>query len=174
MPAEIIKTYKQNLPALRFIGKKYGNMDRVNGNFGKHWDDWFRNGWFGDLEKLAGKNIKSVYEDGDAYVGLMRDKHGSLFEYWIGIFMPPETAVPEGFAYIDFPETTWGVCWVYGKESEVFQNEEKCSLKLEKEGCRLKPDKDGMIWCMERYGCPRFTTPDKDGKVILDICIRIE
>jgi hypothetical protein len=42
---EIIKTYKQEIPARRFIGKKYNDNDRVNGTFGKHWTDWFQNRW---------------------------------------------------------------------------------------------------------------------------------
>jgi hypothetical protein len=37
MSAEIIKTYKQEVPALRFIGKKYGDKDRIDGTFGKYW-----------------------------------------------------------------------------------------------------------------------------------------
>ena len=31
---EIIKTYRQSVGAMRFIGKKYGDGDRVDGNFG--------------------------------------------------------------------------------------------------------------------------------------------
>jgi hypothetical protein len=44
MNAEIIKVYKQNVPALRFIGKKYGENDCIYGMFGKYWEDWFKNG----------------------------------------------------------------------------------------------------------------------------------
>ena len=29
-------------------------------------------------------------------------------------------------------------------------------------------------WCFERYSCPRFTTPDEEGCVILDYGISIE
>ena len=29
-------------------------------------------------------------------------------------------------------------------------------------------------WCFERYNCPRFTTPDEEGNVILDYGISIE
>lgn len=35
--SEIIKVYRQSVPTLRFIGKKYGDSDRVNGTFGKQW-----------------------------------------------------------------------------------------------------------------------------------------
>ena len=36
----IVKTYRQSIPAMRFIGKKYGDEDRVDGGFGKQWGVW--------------------------------------------------------------------------------------------------------------------------------------
>jgi hypothetical protein len=170
MSAEITKVYKQDVPALRFIGKKYGDKDRVDGMFGKYWGDWHQNGWFNLLEKQAKNGLKSVYEDGDAYIGLMRWKEGEPFEYWIGIFMPENASVPDGFEYHDFSKATLGVCWVYGKESEVFMQEENCRKKLEENGHEVIKDKENANWFFERYACPRFTTPDKNGNIILDIC----
>ena len=41
---------------------------------------------------------------------------GEPFEYWIGMFTPPETEMPEHFLFIGFEETKLGVCWIYGKE----------------------------------------------------------
>jgi hypothetical protein len=100
----------------------------------------------------------------------MRWKEGEPFEYWIGIFMPESTSVPDGFEYHDFPKTTLGVCWVYGKESEVYMQEKNCRKKLEENGHEVIKDKKNAYWFFERYGCPRFTTPDENGKIILDIC----
>ena len=174
MAAEIIKTYTQDVPALRFIGKKYGDKDRVNGGFGKFWDEWFKNGWFEKIENLANKNLKSIYEDGDAYIGLMRVKCDEPFEYWIGIFMPAGTAAPEGFEHVDFGKAKLGVCWVYGSQNEIYMQEEKCRKRLEEEGLKAVKDPNGAFWFMERYGCPRFTTPDEKGKIILDICWHVE
>ena len=167
MSAEITKVYTQDVPALRFIGKKYGDNDRVDGMFGKYWGDWFKNGWFDIIAKQTDQDLKTVYEDGDAYIGLMRDDNGQ-FEYWIGIFMPEGTLVPDGYEYYDFPKATLGVCWLHGKEEEVFCQEGRCGEKLEQAGYALTD------WCMERYCCPRFTTPDEDGKVILDICFYLK
>lgn len=112
--AEIIKTYRQEVPALRFIGKKYGDGDRVDGGFGKCWGDWFANGWFTVIEKQSNQKMKDIYEDGDAYIGLMRCKDGEPFEYWIGIFMPENTPVPTGFESRDFAKSALGTCWLYG------------------------------------------------------------
>lgn len=50
---EIVKTYRQSIPATRFIGKKYGDEDRVNGGFGQQWGEWFQNGWFDVLEEAG-------------------------------------------------------------------------------------------------------------------------
>ncbi len=169
---EIIKIYKQHVPALRFIGKKYGDQDRVNGGFGVKWGEWFSNGWFTTLEKIS--EIKDVYEDGNAYIGLMRCKEGDKFEYWIGMFMEEQAKVPEGFDYVDFPESSFGVCWVYGKENELYMKEPECFEKLKENGYEIVNDKDEACWFFERYVCPRFTTPDEKGNVILDICFYIK
>lgn len=167
--AEIIKTYKQNIKAMRFIGKRYDDHDRVNGTFGAKWKEWFENGWFGMMECQAGGRLKDVYEDGDAYIGLMRGGGNVPFEYWIGCFVPADTMVPEGFDCIDFPAGELGVCWVYGKENEVYFQEVQCGKRLEQDGFQICYD-----WCLERYVCPRFTTPDDNGNIILDICFFIQ
>ena len=167
--AEIIKVCEQKVDAMRFIGKKYSDDDRVDGNFGSHWGQWHLNGWFDAIKKKIDKHIREIYEDGDAYIGLMHGGHDKPFEYWIGIFMPDGTDVPEGFNYIDFPAGKLGVCWVQGKEDEVFMHEGQCGERLEKEGFDVNTD-----WCFERYVCPRFTAPDENGKIILDICFYIK
>ena len=167
--AEIIKTYRQSVGEMRFIGKKYGDDDRVNGTFGAKWGRWFENGWFETIEKQTEGYLKEVYEDGDAYIGLMRGTHGEPFEYWIGCFTPENTTVPEGFEHIDFPKSDLGVCWVYGKEPEIYFLEGECAERLEKDGFVID-----YLWCFERYVCPRFTTPDERGNLILDICFYVK
>ncbi len=168
---EIVKTYRQSIPAVRFIGKKYGDGDRVNGGFGQQWGEWFQNGWFDVLEKTAGsESLKSLYEDGDAYIGLMRWKDGEPFQYWIGMFLPDNTPVPEGYGYVDFPAADLGACWLHGKEGEIYGKEHLCAQKLEEAGMKIVADEEGAWWFFERYVCPRFTTPDEKGEIILDIC----
>ena len=170
--AEVVKTYRQAVPAMRFIGKKYGEEDRVDGGFGKQWGEWFSSGWFDPLQSRFRQ--KSVYEDDDATIGLMRWKEGEPFEYWIGVFCPEETAVPEGYVYVDFPEAELGVAWVYGKEGEVYGQEHKCAERCEKQGYKIIRDEIGALWFFERYVCPRFTTPDEHGNIVLDICHYID
>lgn len=170
--AEVIKAYTQKVPAMRFIGKKYGDSDRVNGGFGEQWGQWFANGWFDVLEKAAGGSdgMKKIYEDGDAYLGMMRWKDGEPFQYWVGMFFPSGMEVPEGFESVDFDESVLGTCWLQGPDGTVYGQEDKCAAKLAEMGCEIISDSEGAFWFFERYGCPRFTTPDENGNIILDIC----
>ncbi len=170
--AEVIKVYRQSVPAVRFIGKKYGEEDGAGGGFGRQWETWFANNWFEPLEKSFDRT--SFYEDSDAYIGLMRWKDGEPFEYWIGMFCPEGTAVPEGYGHHDFPASDLGVVWLYGKDGEVYGQEGKCSESCSKEGFKIITDGQGACWFFERYGCPRFTTPDEKGNIILDVCHYIE
>ncbi len=167
---EIIKCYRQKVPAARFIGVKYGDGDRVNGGFGVKWSEWFQNNRFAPLEELCNSEFLAEYEDGGAYIGLMRCRNSEPFEYWIGMFLPAEATVPEGYAYQDFPASDLGVCWVKGKESTVYCQEEKCGIRLGTDGMKVIDDGNGAYWFFERYAVPRFTAPDENGEIILDIC----
>lgn len=167
---EIVKTYKQSIVATRFIGIKYGDEDRIDGSFGMKWEEWFATDRFSMLESLLTDEFKGTYEDSNAYVGLMRWKDGEEFEYWIGMFMQKGTEVPEGYEYVDFPASNLGVCWLHGNIEELFCNEEVCADKLSDDGYEIIADDQGACLFFERYACPRFTEPDEEGKIILDIC----
>lgn len=167
---EITNAYAQTLPATRFVGIKYGDADRVNGGFGSQWGEWFASSRFQKLEVLLKDEFSKEYEDAAAYVGLMRWKEGEPFEYWIGMFLPVGIEVPEGYSHIDLPGGKLGVCWIHGPEGELYCKEDKCAERLTKEGYEFVSDSEGAWWFFERYVCPRFTTPDEEGNVTLDIC----
>ena len=172
--AEVIKTYSQKIPATRFIGKKFGDSDRVDGGFGTQWAEAFHNNWFDTIEKAAGgaEKCAAQFKDGGAYIGLMRHKENEPFEYWVGMFTPADTPVPDGFSYVDFPESEFGVAWFKGKEStgELYGKECQCLEAMNNSGIVVGAGEHGVWWFFERYCCPRFTTPDDNGDVILDIC----
>jgi hypothetical protein len=178
MAFEIIKTFKTRYSAMRLIGKRYTDDDRVNGSFGAQWGEWHQNGWFGALEKSA----KPV--DGDfGYFGLMtfRADHQSLppeengFAYWIGILFPPGTPAPDGFDYLDLPESDVGVSWIYGssENGEIYGSEPHSAAYQRLCGngwSELDANAGGekLLVFFENYTCPRFTKPDGKGNVILD------
>jgi len=162
--AEIIRVYKEHLPRLRFIGKRYTEDDRLNGGFAHKWEEWFKNGWFEELEKQGEPgNIEN------GYLGFMRCYPN--FEYWIGAFLPPKTSVPDGYGFIDMDEGDVGVCWIKGREDngEIFSMHDQCMGKFEEYGMNnYRLSDDGRSYFFERYNCPRFTEKDNLGEVILD------
>lgn len=96
------------------------------------------------------------------------------FEYWIGMFFPEATPVPDGFMYVDIPSGNVGTCWIYGHESsgEFYGHEayKLCASKIEEAGWKIAEES----WFFERYNCPRFTSPDEKGNVILDFCFYLK
>jgi len=161
--AKITKVYTEPFPASRFIGKRYTNEDRIDGLFSVHWGEWFQQGWFDLIDTGSNDPIGLMWEG---------DDFDATFQYWIGYFMPANTVVPEGFAHVDFPAGNLGVCWVHGKESDIYCQEGKGLEKLQKEGLVLNAEL--CNWCFERYACGRFDAPDKKGKAILDICFWVK
>ncbi len=166
--AEIIKTFREEVPAMRFIGKKYPD-------FGGWWGEWFANGWFDEIEHAMGgvDSILAIWENGGGYVGLEHRMDGNMSEYWIGMFTPADTHVPDGFAYIDFPAMGFGTCWICGTENEV-HNTAGSRTEIEAHGMKIWTDADGFTWSFENCLCPRYTSPDENGNVILDYCFYVE
>jgi len=156
-----IKTYRQSVGAMRFIGKKYASGAQAWGEWNDDTDNL--------LKSKMEINLKDLYEDGDALIGLMRHADGdhNNFEYWLGYFTPEGTPVPEGFEYEDFPKKDIGTCWLYGHQDEVFAVEPLAYEKLGEEG--FEPIDD---WWFERYH-PMRTEEDKKGNIIIDICFFI-
>ncbi len=166
---EIVKVFRDEVPAMRFIGKKYPG-------FGPWWGDWFANGWFDEIERAMGgtEAILGIWENGGGYVGLEKRKDGELAAYWIGMFAPPDTPIPEGFESFEVPAGAFATCWIRGPEDEVHGAIPGCEKAVRAAGLILQPDADGYVVCFENGLCPRFTTPDADGNVILDYCFLAE
>lgn len=165
---KMIKVYREHLPAVRLIGKRYTDADRKDeGGYRHKWKEWFDN-QTADLFK----GMKALPGYADVMIGAMRWEED--FEYWIGMFFPMDTEVPEGMAYVDLTERDLGTCWVYGKEAteELYGPEvhNQCIRLLKEEG--MNPT--AANWSFERYHCKRFTKPDEKGNVILDYCITLE
>ena len=177
---EIVRCYRQNMTAHRLIGIKYGDDDRVDGSFGDRWRDWFEHERFDSLETAVADGLKKLgesYDDNNAYLGFMRVGPDLPFEYWIGLFVAPNTPVPEGFDSLDCPAGEMGVCWIHGKESAgLYGMHDACVHKAEENSFVIRRDfgSGEEYRFFERYACPRFTETDGDGNVILDYAFYIE
>ena len=160
MSVKILEVKKESFPASRFIGKKYTQSPS--------WEEWWQNDWFSVLEKN-----ERLLNNGDAYIGAVHIVDG-MPEYWIGMFFPINTEVPEGFDFVDIEPLDYAVCYLQDKEgSGDFYTMETHNLCLEKlKSLEFKRKEDE--WCFERYNCPRYTMPDNNGNIILDYGISIE
>ena len=159
MAVEILEIKKESSPSARFIGKKHEGS--------ANWSEWWENNWFETLETVQRLPINT-----DAYIGAVHIVNG-MPERWIGMFFPENTEVPEGFEYVDMEPRNYAVCYLYDKENSAefytLETHNMCLEALRAHGLKRKEDD----WCFERYNCPRFTTPDEKGKVILDYGISI-
>lgn len=168
MTAKIKNSYTKKFPETRFIGKRYTDEDRINGSFGAKWGEWSQKDMFAPLEKL-----KVTSENEETYYGAMRIVNGR-FEYWIGMFCNAGATAPEGYDFIDIKPLTFAVFWLYGSEQngEIYgiDNHNMCLDEMKQQGL-VHSDDD---WCFEGYVCPRYTTPDEKGNVILDYGIAVK
>lgn len=169
--AEIVNAERIEHPAARLIGRRYTDADRVEGTFSAQWDAWFSGGLFAPLEALPLPEGDPFF-DGST-VGAMRMLNGT-FEYWVGMLFPADTPVPAGYAGVDLAPGSCAVLWLRGSESsgELYGPgaDKLCLAELKRQGWMAR---DGGWW-MERYQCPRFTTPDEEGNVILDYVISLD
>ena len=96
MALEIVKSYMEDCPACRFIGKRYTPADSVNGSYGHKWGEWWADDYFTPLEKLPHLPIV-----GDSTMAAMHVVNGEV-EYWIGFFCPADAEAPEGYEAIGY------------------------------------------------------------------------
>lgn len=160
MAVRILELKQESCPAAKFIGKKYSGV--------ANWGEWWENNWFAALEEH-----KCLTFNGDAYIGAVHIVNG-VPERWIGMLFPINTEIPQGFDHIDIAPSDYAVCYLYDKENSrdfyTMATHNQCQDALTAHGFTRKEDG----WCFERYNCPRFTTPDEHGNVILDYALSIE
>ncbi len=168
MAAQIVKRYVEAFPAMRLIGRCYGEADRVGGGFGAKWGECFATGHFAPLEALP-----KLAVEGDAYVGAMRDNNGA-FEYWIGVLAPQGTPVPDGYDSAELAAFEAVTCYLYGDEKSGELYGMAAHTLCVQSTAELGRIPDAAGWRIERYNCPRFTAPDAQGKVILDYSIAVQ
>jgi len=164
MPTILKKTYVTAIPKCKFVGRCYGESDRSNGTFAEKWGEWFANGLFAPLEALADDTLP--LEEKGACWGLCRCKKESD-EYWTGMLLPENAAVPVGYESFPIPACDGIVNWVYGKEPDIYFH--NCSEDMKKQGYLWEESPAGERLMGERYVCPRYTEPDETGNRVIDL-----
>jgi predicted transcriptional regulator YdeE len=166
---KIIKLQVEELPALCVVGKqlKVDMQELQKENpIPAFWGKCFSDETFATLEKLTD------YIVNDAYVGWMADwsSNDGYFTYICGMLMKVDCPIPEGgFVSRTIEPSTVAIGWIQGPStSEVCSMAHHSTQKaLEEDGYSC----DNAQWSMELYNCPRFTTPDENGNIILDYYI---
>ena len=170
--SQLIHFEIKELPTVHLVGKeiRYSEEAHMKGDnrIPGLWDQCFSEGIFAQLESQA----DYLYDD--SYVGVMLDwdKGDGNFSYVCGMLMKPGVSVPEGFICHTLEAAKAAVGWIRGKDTADVcstahaMTEER--LKAEGHNCQQ------MRWCMELYNCPRFTTPDENGDIILDYYIPLD
>ncbi|MBL4935063.1 GyrI-like domain-containing protein [Clostridium sp. YIM B02515] len=169
---ELIKLEVKKLPRLKLIGKELRyNMEvhmKGDNRIPSFWDKCFADNTFSPLENQP----DFVYDN--SYVGVMLDwdKGDGDFSYIVAMLMKDGVSVPDGYFCRDIEETDVAIGWIKGKNTA-----DVCSIahSLTEQALKKKGYKcDKMKWFTELYNCPRFTTPDENGDIILDYYIPID
>ncbi len=130
------------------------------------WDVCFGDGTFAKLESMKDWVLCPDY------VGFMTDWQGGdgKFTYIVGMMMKHGCPLPdESFVSRTVNPSTAAVGFIQGiSTQDVCMNAHALTQHaMEERGCSA----EGAAWCMELYNCPRFTTPDEQGQIILDYYI---
>jgi len=110
----------------------------------------------------------------DGFLGLYYDINANddgNFSYLVGSLMKADTAVPEGFAAHELPESEVALCWFkYGADEDVWAvgPHGVTDRYVAEQGCEGLPTEQGG-WCSEFYPFGEF--PNGDGYNILGYLI---
>lgn len=164
--SKLVKFEVVELPKLCLVGKELRyNMDghmKGDNRIPAFWEECFADGVFAELEK------QPEYLFDNSYVGLMTDwdKGDGDFSYICGMLFNKGAAVPDGFVTRELEATKAGIGWIRGKDTaDICSKAHELTVQAIKENGH---NCDNVKWCMELYNCPRFTTPDANGDIILD------
>ena len=165
----ILKCYRETIPDCCFAGRLYTSADFLEDTINGKWRQWLESGRFQLLTELQTPEFQAAYPEASAYVGLIRGGGGNRLLYGIGMFLPAESPIPQGFDYVYLPHTEICVAWVQGKREDIYHGESAACDCLVEAGCLPRQESDGSALFFERHARPRFTSPDENGEVILDV-----
>ena len=145
-----------HLPKSLLVGKKVtypmakqGMKEEDGGNppLSRLWGQCKKDGTFEYLERQ--KNSVSLEGHVGLYCDINKNNDGN-FSYIVGVLMKAGTAVPEGFASRDVPESDVAVCWYRYKDGEdIWSVAHGTVVKyMEEQGYIGLPEAG---WCSEFY-----------------------
>lgn len=168
--AKLIKLEAMELPKVYVVGKEIKvKMEDVMGAgnpIPAFWEKCIAEGIF----ELLGK--QSMYAGGD-WVGFMTDwsEADGTFIYSCGMMLTEGVAPTAEYTVHEIaPSKVW-VSWIQGKDIADVCCNAHCLT-----GAALKEkgqDLDKIKWTMEVYNCPRFTTADENGEIVLDYYVPV-
>lgn len=163
--SKLIKFEIVDIPKLYVVGKPISVKMTEENPIPAFWGKCFEDGTMAVFDQL-----KDMAYD-DSYVGWMTDYDmaSGVFLYIVGMLVKDEIAIPEGFVMRKIEPSCAAVGWIQGQQGpDVFASAHDLTQKeLENVGHTA----EGFGWCMELYNCPRYTTPDERGEIILDYYI---
>ena len=169
--AKLVNLTTVDLPDLFAIGRVlHTNMAEVAkaNPIPAFWDTCFADGTF----KLIENNSEILYNPD--YVGLMYNYNVATgdFSYMCGMLLTKEQLPTADFSIYRLPAGRTVISWIKGANSgEVCAQAHDLTMDaIHAEGY----DWDNEAgWLIELYNCPRFTTPDSEGQLILDYYVPI-
>lgn len=172
--AELIHFEFVNLPPCRVIGRELTlsmeEMAKAN-PVPAFWGKCFEENAFAPLEALGDALYNDALVDAaGAYLDWMGDvEPDGRFRCLVGMLAKPGAEPPEGYAFKDLPAGTLALGQIKGPENEIYSQSESLVMPLIK-----KAGKKPAGYMMEVYVCPRFTTPDENGCVVLDYYMEVQ
>ncbi len=147
----------QNFKAVRIIGKEVivGKKNPVP----ELWKKMLNDGTNEFLQSMP-ERVSTI---GDT-IGWMGEYNSQTkeFTYIAGIFVKPDTIVPNGFSHRDIPNCLMGIGWIQGNTSHL---EKGAHIKTEKimRGNGYEPDYSIVGISMEYYSFDKYANIKEDG-----------
>lgn len=153
-----------NYGPYKIVGKEIRTP--ISPNIQKFWGQCFEEGMYDKLLAMKEYIPTDILDD---YVGYFREYDGAdeSFTYVVGMFMNPDTPVPEGYVGYDIPETLIAKAWIQGEEVEIYNNAYFLITEaMQQNGYEV--DWEQFYWC-EVYTDARFGIPKSQGETCLTL-----
>ena len=170
--AKLVNFTVIDLPDLFAVGKVLQtNMAEVSkaNPIPAFWDACFTDGTFNQIEKSS----ETLYNPD--YIGLMYNYNAATgdFCYMCGMLLTKEYLPSSDFRSYHLEPIKTAISWIRGADTiEICSKAHDLSMKaIHDEGYDWA---NAAGWVIELYNCPRFTSPDSEGHLILDYYVPIQ